>query len=129
MSEAIHDVLHNGDPVVGWAGDPHLTMTHSNVHGWELWRNTGVDEWELVARQVVPNAPLDLTKLVKELARRDSHGSRGVSHEAVIQDFLEASARTNAEKERKMADALYEPTAKATDAVLRAAGARNKVFW
>lgn len=126
MSEAVHDVLHNGDPTVGWRGDPDLTMTHSNVHGWELWRASpqdGPGQYELIARQRIPNAPLNLTALIRQLAERDTW-NRGVDHVQQIDAYLAEVERKDREREERLLDATRESTAR----VLRSVN-DSRVFW
>ena len=126
MSEAIHDVLRNGDPTVGWRGDPELTMTHSNVHGWELWRHSpedGPGQYELVARQRIPNAPLNLTELVKALAARDTH-NRGVDHITEINRFLADVERKEREREERLTEQVRDAAARVTRALMP-----SRPFW
>lgn len=130
MSEAIHDVLHNGDPTYGWQGDHRLTMTHSSVHGWELWLYVGptANDYELIAKQRIPNQPLNLTELVRSLAMRDTR-NRGVSHESTIEDYLDRVETDAKRREREMIEKLLEPTARVMDTAARAAGLKQKDFW
>jgi hypothetical protein len=132
MSDVIHEVLHNGDAVEGWAGNKLLTMTHHAILGWELWEEVQTPEgtmWEEVAKQRVLNAPLNMTLLVRELAKRDTFGSRGVSHEDHIEAYLARVDQNVKDKEARLVDRTHDATANVMYTVAKAAGYKPKAFW
>jgi len=68
---SIADKLRNGDPALGWEGDPDLRLVRNAVEGrWEVWRRTPLGEDSLVCTRAGDRLPGD--DLILALIRADS---------------------------------------------------------
>lgn len=56
--QEIIDQIQNGDPTIGWEGDPRLAVYRGPENRWEVWRLEADGEYRLVARSM-PGGALD----------------------------------------------------------------------
>lgn len=67
----IADKLRNGDPALGWEGDPELRLVRNAVEGrWEVWRRTPLGHDSLVCTRGGDRLPGD--DLIRALIAADS---------------------------------------------------------
>ena len=91
--------LQQGDPTLGWSGDPYLVLTWNRIDEvWEVFRDVG-GEVSLVARKA---GELDGDRLIRELVRRDSQ-SRGF--EDTVDAMIKHNDAVQADRERKAHEA------------------------
>lgn len=118
MMGGLVDRLHNGDPTVGWAGDPQMCLAyHKERRCWELWRLEG-GAYGLVARSK-PGKPFP-GGIIQELVRRDAR--RGYDAGAEV-DAHNAAVR-KAHDDAALA-AQVEAVRRAAHGVRQAEGIRN----
>lgn len=101
-------ILHEGDPVLGWEGDPRLALYRTADRRWELWRLEVDGEYRPVMRSK-PDTKLD-HRLILKLMEIDRN--RGFdAHEAITK-------RNEAEQMRRLAEGAE-----------RIAAAEERVRW
>lgn len=88
------DRLKNGDPTVGWEGDPRLTLAKSETH-YELWRLEADGQYRMVCRL---NDTLDPSNICRLLVERDARRGFDLKehvdrHNAQVQAARQAPAR------------------------------------
>lgn len=66
----IVDRLQNGDPTLGWEGDPRMALYRSLDGRWELWRLEHDNEYRMVCRSR-PGLALD-ARLIEHLVAHDT---------------------------------------------------------
>lgn len=107
----IVDRLQNGDPSIGWEGDPRLALYRTEDHRWELWRLEESGQMVMVCRSK-PGLGLD-ARLILQLMRHDAR--RGNDALKVLQSIVDHNDRLEERREAEAVDALM--------------GAREKVDW
>lgn len=85
------DLLHNGDPTLGWEGDPRLALYRSEGDRWELWRLEHDGEMRMFCRSK-PGAKLD-RGLIVQLVAHD--GRRGFDLKKHVDEANAAVHRAN----------------------------------
>ncbi len=108
-AEDILDRLHNGDPTLGWEGDPNLQLYVNKQGRWELLRLEDDAEWHTVAIAApgqVPDRGL-IKRLVEHDKRRGFNLSQHLEthNSKVAADFEKAATEQNEEISKKLAHA------------------------
>lgn len=87
------DRLHNGDPVLGWEGDPRLAVYWNQpTQRWELWRLEDDNEYRFVCRSA-PGVPFDV-RVIHALIEWDVRRRQVSLHDEIVEhnDRLDAEA-------------------------------------
>lgn len=114
-------ILHHGDPVLGWEGDPRLALYRTADRRWELWRLEADGEYRPVMRSK-PDTKLD-HRLILKLVEMDRN--RGFDAHEHLRKLNE---RNQLEREARAAEAVAAAEDKVRWAIGKDTNTGKKVF-
>lgn len=105
--QEIIDQIQNGDPTIGWEGDPRLAVYRGPENRWEIHRLEADGEYRLVARSL-PNGPLDRS-IIFHLRAHDLRRQEAAELVAALDKANDKlSADKNADARERSVEALQK---------------------